>query len=103
MFERQVEELNSSWAYKYDIDQYAKREHWQIMKEHPYVGDCEDYALTLLYLISGKSMWKFWFYLSMCENAMGSTLLAHHTHTQFHSLLHTLAGLNEIRPLSVQF
>ena len=33
------------------------------MKEHPYVGDCEDYALTLLYLISGKSMWKFWFYL----------------------------------------
>jgi hypothetical protein len=48
-------------------------------------------------------MKRFWFYLSTCENAMGSTLLAHHTHTQFHSLLHTLAGLNEIRPLSVQF
>lgn len=63
MFERELEELNSTWAYKYDIDQYAKREYWQIMKEHPYVGDCEDYALTLLYLISGKSMWKFWFYL----------------------------------------
>jgi len=63
VFEREVEELNSSWAYKYDIDQYAQREYWQIMKEHPYVGDCEDYALTLLYLISGKSMWKFWFYL----------------------------------------
>jgi len=63
VFERQLKELNSSWAYKYDIDQYAQREYWQIMKEHPYVGDCEDYALTLLYLISGKSMWKFWFYL----------------------------------------
>jgi len=63
MFERELEELNSTWAYKYDIDQYAKREYWQIMKDHPYVGDCEDYALTLLYLISGKSMWKFWFYL----------------------------------------
>ena len=63
MFERELEELNSSWAYKYDIDQYAKREHWQIMKEHPYVGDCEDYALTLLYLISGKSMSKFWWNL----------------------------------------
>ena len=63
MFEREVEELNSTWAYKYDIDQYAQREYWQIMKEHPYVGDCEDYALTLLYLISGKSMWKFWWYL----------------------------------------
>lgn len=63
MFEREVQELNSTWAYKYDIDQYAKREYWQIMKERPYVGDCEDYALTLLYLISGKSMWKFWWYL----------------------------------------
>ena len=63
MFERELQELNSTWAYKYDIDQYAKREYWQIMKDHPYVGDCEDYALTLLYLISGKSMWKFWFYL----------------------------------------
>jgi len=63
VFERELEELNSTWAYKYDIDQYAKREYWQIMKDHPYVGDCEDYALTLLYLISGKSMLKFWFYL----------------------------------------
>jgi len=63
VFERELQELNSTWAYKYDIDQYAKREYWQIMKDHPYVGDCEDYALTLLYLISGKSMWKFWFYL----------------------------------------
>ena len=52
MFEREVEELNSSCAYKYDIDQYAKREHWQIMKNHPYVGDCEDYALTPLLSIS---------------------------------------------------
>ena len=48
-------------------------------------------------------MKKFWFYLSICENAMGSTLLAHHTQPQFHSLIHTLAGLNEIWPLSVQF
>ena len=48
-------------------------------------------------------MKKFWFYLSMCENAMGSTLLAHHTLTQFHSLIHTLAGLNEIQHLSVHF
>ena len=33
------------------------------MKEAPYIGDCEDYALTLLWLISGKSMLKFWFNL----------------------------------------
>ena len=48
-------------------------------------------------------MKKFWFYFSIGENAMGSTLLAHHTHTQFHSLIHTLAGSNEIQHLSVQF
>ena len=63
MFEREVEELNSSWAYKYDLDQYASKDHWRIMKEHPHIGDCEDYALTLLWLISGKSMWKFWWNL----------------------------------------
>ena len=63
MFDRELQELNSTWAYKYDIDQYASKEHWKIMKKHPYVGDCEDYALTLLYLISGKSMLKFWMYL----------------------------------------
>ena len=47
--------------------------------------------------------WKFCFCLSMCENAMGSTLWAHRTHMQFHSLIHTLAGLNEIQHVSVQF
>ena len=61
MFEKELEHLNEYWVYKYDVDQYAVKEHWQIMKEPPYIGDCEDYALTLLWLISGKSMWKFWF------------------------------------------
>lgn len=60
MFEKELAELNSSWKYKYDHDQYASKEHWKIMKEAPYIGDCEDYALTLLWLISEKSMWKFW-------------------------------------------
>lgn len=63
MFEKELEHLNEYWAYKYDVDQYAVKEYWQIMKEPPYIGDCEDYALTLLWLISGKSMWKFWFNL----------------------------------------
>lgn len=63
MFEKELEELNSAWAYKYDVDQYAVKEYWKIMKEPPYIGDCEDYALTLLWLISEKSMWKFWWNL----------------------------------------
>jgi len=63
MFEKEVRELNSTWAYKYDLDQFASKDHWRIMKEHPHVGDCEDYALTLLWLICDKSMWKFWWKL----------------------------------------
>ena len=60
MFDKELAELNDSWKYKYDEDQYASKEYWKIMKEAPYIGDCEDYALTLLWLISGKSMLKFW-------------------------------------------
>jgi predicted transglutaminase-like cysteine proteinase len=60
MFDKELAELNASWKYKYDEDQYASREYWKIMKQAPYIGDCEDYALTLLWLISGKSMLKFW-------------------------------------------
>lgn len=63
MFDKELAELNASWKYKYDEDQYATKEYWTIMKEAPYIGDCEDYALTLLWLISGKSMWKFWWNL----------------------------------------
>ena len=63
MFEKELIELNSSWKYKYDTEQYNLRDNWKIMKEPPYIGDCEDYALTLLYLISGKSLWKFWWNL----------------------------------------
>lgn len=63
MFDKELAELNDSWKYKYDEDQYASKEYWKIMKEAPYIGDCEDYALTLLWLISDKSMLKFWFNL----------------------------------------
>ena len=62
-FEKELAELNASWKYKYDEDQYASKEYWKIMKEAPYIGDCEDYALTLLWLISNKSMLKFWWNL----------------------------------------
>ena len=63
MFEREVKRLNSHWTYKYDTDQFAAKDHWRIMKEPPYLGDCEDYALTVLWLICNKSMWKFWWCL----------------------------------------
>ena len=55
-----VDHLNETWKYRYDDEQYGTREYWTIIKEPPYEGDCEDYALTLLWLMSGKSMINFW-------------------------------------------
>lgn len=57
--DKHVEHLNETWKYLYDDDQYGS-DTWTIMKEPPYEGDCEDYALTLLWLMSGKSMVNFW-------------------------------------------
>lgn len=53
--------LNQKFVYKAD-----KGESWKIIKEvsDPIIksiyGDCEDYSLTLLWLISDKSLKKFW-------------------------------------------
>lgn len=57
--EEHVAHLNETWKYVYDSDQHGF-DRWVIMKEPPYEGDCEDYALTLLWLMSGKSMINFW-------------------------------------------
>ena len=43
------------------------------------------------------------FYLSLCENAMGWQHKVDNPHTHFHSLVHTMAGLNENQHLSIQF
>ena len=50
-----------------------------------------------------RRIWKFWFYLSLCENAMGCQHKLNDQHMHFHSLAHTLAGLNENLRLSIQF
>ena len=55
VFDLEVSHINKTWKYKYDKEQYKVSDHWKIMKEAPYVGDCEDYSLTVLYLISKKS------------------------------------------------
>ena len=47
--------------------------------------------------------WKFWFYLSLCDNAMGSKHKLNNQHIHFHFLIHTLAGLNENQYPRVQF
>jgi predicted transglutaminase-like cysteine proteinase len=54
-----VRNLNRTYRYRYDNDQYGT-DTWRIMTEEPYQGDCEDYAVTLLWMMSGKSMVDFW-------------------------------------------
>ena len=53
---------------------------------------CGDYDIVVEKL---RRIWKFWFYLSLCENAMGCQHKLNNQHMHFHSLVHTLAGLNE--------
>ncbi len=49
-------DLNNRFAYRAD-----KGECWRILKGRgPVRGDCEDYALTLIWLIEARSMWRFW-------------------------------------------
>lgn len=50
-----ISELTRNWTYKAD----GKRGRWKIL-DKPYKGDCEDFALTALYLLSDKSMVTFW-------------------------------------------
>ena len=56
-----LEHLNKNFKYVYDKDAYGKRDAWYVMKQPPFEGDCEDYSLTYLYEVSGKSYIKmFW-------------------------------------------
>jgi predicted transglutaminase-like cysteine proteinase len=52
-------DLNSRFSYQPD-----QGETWRILTgDGPVQGDCEDYALTLIWLIEGRSMFRFWWAL----------------------------------------
>lgn len=49
-------DLNARFIYKRD-----QGDTWHILKSSGEVrGDCEDYSLTLVWLVEGKSMLRFW-------------------------------------------
>lgn len=52
-------ELANNFGYKSD----GKLDNWRIMDPDNYVGDCDDYAVTALYLECNKSLLKFWWML----------------------------------------
>ena len=61
-----AEEFAKNWKYRYDTDQYGMRDAWHIIHETTdgkWVGDCEDYALTMLWLLKDKNPRAFWWSL----------------------------------------
>ena len=61
-------QLNKKFKYRKDSDLYGKRDAWFIMKQPPYVGDCEDYSLTLLYNLKDRSLLKMFLSLLIRES-----------------------------------
>lgn len=49
--------------FRYTSDQFRWLDDWRIMKRDDhglFKGDCEDFALTLLWELANQSMWRFW-------------------------------------------
>jgi hypothetical protein len=60
-----VRYFNAHWEYRSDADQYGMADAWKIIytqdERGKYVGDCEDYALTVLYRLCEYSHLRmFW-------------------------------------------
>lgn len=52
-----LEEFEKKFAYKPDtVDSWRN-----LTYENPPAGDCDDYAVTVAYLLADKSWFKFWF------------------------------------------
>lgn len=55
---RVLNELNSRFVYQTDTVQYGTVELWRFMHGEMYTGDCEDYALTLAFLLADRSAYR---------------------------------------------
>jgi hypothetical protein len=62
-----VQRFNSKWKYRSDKEQYGMADAWKIIYspnlEGHYVGDCEDYALSILFRLCEESHLKMWWML----------------------------------------
>jgi hypothetical protein len=46
--------------FTYEADKGAEKLHWRVLDETDPRGDCEDYALTVAYIVAGGSWRRFW-------------------------------------------
>ena len=62
-----VQAFNTKWKYRADKEQYGMADAWKIIynanHEGKFVGDCEDYSLSILYRLCGQSHLKMWWML----------------------------------------
>jgi|TARA_R110002110_G_scaffold42549_14_gene133418 hypothetical protein len=54
--QKALTDVVESFTYMSDPEQFGQAEAWYIMKEKPYTGDCEDFALTTLYNICNRKV-----------------------------------------------
>lgn len=67
-------DLNQRFVYAPD----KMRDQWQIMTGPGFVvGDCEDYALTLIWMLEGQSKWRFWWSLITFKYLLWHCTLPH--------------------------
>jgi predicted transglutaminase-like cysteine proteinase len=58
-----LEEFNSKYQYKTDMDKYGLAEVWEIpeLVDGKYVGDCESYARSLRNYVLEFKDWGYWY------------------------------------------
>ena len=56
--QKALDDVVKNFVYVSDERNYGSREAWYIMKQKPYNGDCEDFALTILYNLCGRSVFR---------------------------------------------
>ena len=56
-----VAKVNNVFEYQYDSDQYQVADYWRVldMSQDKDQGDCEDYALTVGWMLADQSPMKF--------------------------------------------
>ena len=62
-----VADFTAKWDYRLDSTQYGMADAWKIIYSEDgngkFVGDCEDYSLSILYRLCGRSQLKMWWML----------------------------------------
>ena len=62
-----VADFTAKWEYRLDSTQYGMADAWKIIYSEDsngkFVGDCEDYSLSILYRLCGESHLKMWWML----------------------------------------